>query len=161
VADLITTCFGGRNRKCAEAFVRSGSDWEVLERDMLGGQKLQGTLTAGEVYAVLQRTRSLHRYPLFNIIYRIMQRELPPAALVQLYHHVPKEEHHHHSHGHHSHGQQHGGETAAAGGQGGAAAAAAAATVQTPGSTRSDGGGGSSSSGSSSSSSSPGAKPNA
>lgn len=77
VADLITTCFGGRNRKCAEAFVTSGKvckphqgtaapklvailspvpprshacfplvccllqSWEDIEKEILGGQKLQ------------------------------------------------------------------------------------------------------------------------
>lgn len=55
VADLITTCFGGRNRRCAEAFVKTGKDWNALEEEMLNGQKLQGTLTAKEVYEVLKR----------------------------------------------------------------------------------------------------------
>merc|ERR1711943_108587 len=54
VADLITTCFGGRNRKCAEAFAKSvcaGSPktWQELEAALLGGQKLQGVLTSHEV----------------------------------------------------------------------------------------------------------------
>lgn len=50
VADLITTCFGGRNRKCAEAFVKAkgAKGWEQIEKELLGGQKLQGTLTAQE-----------------------------------------------------------------------------------------------------------------
>jgi hypothetical protein len=51
----ITTCYGGRNRKCAEAFVKTGKSWEQLETEMLDGQKLQGTLTAKEVFEVLSR----------------------------------------------------------------------------------------------------------
>merc|ERR1719238_1042602 len=39
VADLITTCYGGRNRKCAKAFVTTGKPWDVLEKELLGGQK--------------------------------------------------------------------------------------------------------------------------
>ena len=55
VADLITTCescahglgcgpradppgLGGRNRKCAEAYVKTRKPFDVLEREMLGGQ---------------------------------------------------------------------------------------------------------------------------
>lgn len=89
VADLITTCYGGRNRKCAEAFVRTGKDWDEIEAELLGGQKLQGTLTAVHVYEILENAGILHRFPLFNVIYKIMTKEVPPSELVRMYVHVP------------------------------------------------------------------------
>jgi glycerol-3-phosphate dehydrogenase (NAD+) len=84
VADLITTCFGGRNRKCAEAFAKTRSSWEDLEKEMLGGQKLQGTLTAIETFQVLSRKGQLHNFPFFHMVYRIVRSELPPEDLVKL-----------------------------------------------------------------------------
>lgn len=54
VADLITTCYGGRNRKVAEAFVTSGKTIKELETEMLNGQKLQGPETAEEVNYMLK-----------------------------------------------------------------------------------------------------------
>lgn len=36
------TSFGGRNRKCAEAFVTSGKTFDELEAELLNGQRLQG-----------------------------------------------------------------------------------------------------------------------
>jgi len=42
LADLIATCFSGRNRKCAEHFVRTGKNWDEIELELLNGQKLQG-----------------------------------------------------------------------------------------------------------------------
>ncbi|GCB76456.1 hypothetical protein scyTo_0018346, partial [Scyliorhinus torazame] len=54
VADLITTCYGGRNRKIAEAFTVTGKTIEQLEQDMLNGQKLQGPQTAVEINRTLK-----------------------------------------------------------------------------------------------------------
>merc|ERR1719352_341976 len=60
VADLITTCFGGRNRKCAAAFAESRTkgqaprSWEEIETTMLNGQKIQGTLTAQEIMPLIK-----------------------------------------------------------------------------------------------------------
>jgi len=88
VADLITTCYGGRNRKCAEAFAREQLDhkvngnkdtpancqqrWIRLEKVLLNGQKLQGTLTAKEVYISLKsRGGYLNEFPLMRTIYEI------------------------------------------------------------------------------------------
>eukprot|EP00929_Paragymnodinium_shiwhaense_P106738 TRINITY_DN7237_c0_g1_i5.p1 TRINITY_DN7237_c0_g1~~TRINITY_DN7237_c0_g1_i5.p1 ORF type:complete len:376 (-),score=94.26 TRINITY_DN7237_c0_g1_i5:290-1417(-) len=43
VADLVTTCFAGRNRRCAAAFARGEAEtFEDVEAKLLGGQKLQG-----------------------------------------------------------------------------------------------------------------------
>lgn len=91
MADLITTCYSGRNRKCAEAFAKeqqnqeqpkdrmsSGAQqvtceasWESIEKNLLNGQKLQGTLTAKEAYALLKSQDALEEFPLITVIYEI------------------------------------------------------------------------------------------
>ncbi|EER10434.1 glycerol-3-phosphate dehydrogenase, putative [Perkinsus marinus ATCC 50983] len=72
VGDLITTCFGGRNRRCAEAFARADGkkSWEDIESELLGGQKLQGTLTLLEIVDVLADAPIKKELPLFAAIYR-------------------------------------------------------------------------------------------
>ncbi len=90
VADLITTCYGGRNRKCANEFAkrRGGktayfdSDsciklWSVIESELLNGQKLQGTLAAQEVYNLLEARNLLQEFPLMTAIYEISFKGIP------------------------------------------------------------------------------------
>jgi glycerol-3-phosphate dehydrogenase (NAD+) len=106
MADLITTCYGGRNRKCAEAFARERLQqqqqqeeddvvlqddkaafhcqqlWQQVEEQLLNGQKLQGTLTAKEVYAVLQSRKVLDEFPLIKVIYEIAFLGKPVTTIV-------------------------------------------------------------------------------
>ncbi|XP_043664968.1 glycerol-3-phosphate dehydrogenase [NAD(+)], cytoplasmic isoform X1 [Vespula pensylvanica] len=82
VADLITTCYGGRNRKVSEAFVRTGKTIEELEKEMLNGQKLQGPFTAEEVNYMLKLKNMESRFPLFTAIHRICIGQLKPADLI-------------------------------------------------------------------------------
>jgi len=76
VADLVTTCFGGRNRKCADIFaknVKAGTkkEWDVIEAEELNGQKLQGTGTAKDVMTCLKKSACEAEFPLFTAIHEI------------------------------------------------------------------------------------------
>jgi len=83
IADLITTCYGGRNRKCAEQFVKTGESFERIEARLLHGQKLQGTVTAEEVHNFLAARKRIHAYPLFDKVYRIAFEGMPPKYLTR------------------------------------------------------------------------------
>ncbi|KAL0269677.1 UNVERIFIED_CONTAM: hypothetical protein PYX00_007327 [Menopon gallinae] len=82
VADLITTCYGGRNRKVSEAFVKTGKTIKQLEEEMLNGQKLQGPFTAEEVNYMLKNKKLEHKYPLFTAVHKICTQELKPQELI-------------------------------------------------------------------------------
>jgi len=83
VADLITTCYGGRNRKCAEAFAAAGKSksLETIEAELLGGQKLQGTLTAKEVNHILKMKGMEKDFPFFTTVYKISYEDTPLEAI--------------------------------------------------------------------------------
>ncbi|KAF5353662.1 hypothetical protein D9758_008625 [Tetrapyrgos nigripes] len=83
VADLITTSFGGRNRKCAEAFVKTGKSFAQLEHELLKGQKLQGVATADEIFHFLEARGRLEGYPLFEKVYRISFEGMDPKCLFE------------------------------------------------------------------------------
>lgn len=95
MADLITTCYGGRNRKCAEAFARDRAGvghiitkrecelkWEKIEEEMLNGQKLQGTLTVKEIHSLLDDKGLLEYFPLMKTIHEISFQGSPAENIV-------------------------------------------------------------------------------
>ncbi|KAK9737364.1 NAD-dependent glycerol-3-phosphate dehydrogenase N-terminus [Popillia japonica] len=82
VADLITTCYGGRNRKVSEAFVKSKKSIKQLEDEMLNGQKLQGPITAEEVNYMLKTKGMEDRFPLFTAIHRICIGEVKAEEMI-------------------------------------------------------------------------------
>ncbi|OAA61770.1 glycerol 3-phosphate dehydrogenase [Niveomyces insectorum RCEF 264] len=73
VADLITSCMGGRNFRCAKLAVERGVSVEEVERTELNGQKLQGTTTAKEVNSFLVARGLESRYPLFTAVNGILE----------------------------------------------------------------------------------------
>ncbi|KAL4089510.1 hypothetical protein QTP88_024534 [Uroleucon formosanum] len=83
VADLITTCYGGRNRKVSEAYVTSGKSIEELEKELLNGQKLQGPITAAEVNYMLKNKNMENDFPLFTTVHKICIGELKPSDLIE------------------------------------------------------------------------------
>ena len=82
IADFICTSYGGRNRKCAEAFVKTGKSMEELEKEMLNGQKLQGVLAAKEVAALLIAKGEVESYPLLSTVHMIATKQVPPEAIL-------------------------------------------------------------------------------
>ncbi|KAI9856156.1 MAG: glycerol-3-phosphate dehydrogenase [Vezdaea acicularis] len=70
VADLITSCSGGRNYRCAKLAVEKGVTVDEIEATELDGQKLQGTSTAIDVYGFLSKRGLEREYPLFTAVYR-------------------------------------------------------------------------------------------
>ncbi|KAI1774089.1 glycerol-3-phosphate dehydrogenase [NAD+] [Hypoxylon cercidicola] len=73
VADLITSCSGGRNFRCAKKAVEKGLSVQEVEQAELNGQKLQGTSTAVEVNSFLRRRNLEQEYPLFTAVYNILE----------------------------------------------------------------------------------------
>lgn len=68
VADLITSCSGGRNFRCAKMAVEKGITVDEVEKTELNGQKLQGTSTAVEVNSFLKSMGKEDEYPLFKAV---------------------------------------------------------------------------------------------
>ncbi|KAJ2082746.1 glycerol-3-phosphate dehydrogenase [Coemansia sp. RSA 988] len=81
MADVITTCYGGRNRRLAEEFVKTGKSMSQLERELLNGQKLQGYLTAGEVHSYIDSCGINDHFPLFTNIYEICYQGKHPRTI--------------------------------------------------------------------------------
>ena len=89
MADLVTTCFGGRNRKCADIYAKNvvagtKKEWDVIETEELNGQKLQGTGTAKDVMLALKGAGKEAEFPLFTQIHKIAFEGAAPATLIEI-----------------------------------------------------------------------------
>lgn len=72
VADLITTCSGGRNVKVGRYMAETGESAEVAEKKLLNGQSSQGIITAKEVHELLTNVNKTSEFPLFEATYQII-----------------------------------------------------------------------------------------
>ncbi|KAI4183060.1 MAG: hypothetical protein LQ346_006415 [Caloplaca aetnensis] len=90
VADLITSCSGGRNYRCAKMSVERNISIEEVEREELNGQMLQGVSTAKEVYGFLKARGKDDEFPLLVGTYRILHGEVKVEDLPDLMAGTPK-----------------------------------------------------------------------
>ena len=69
VADLITSCSGGRNFRCAKLAVEKNVDIREVEKSELNGQSLQGIGTAEEVNQFLESRGKEAEFPLMTAVH--------------------------------------------------------------------------------------------
>ena len=69
VADLITSCSSGRNYRCAKMAIEKGVGVDIVEKEELNGQVLQGLGTAREVNAFLKSRGQEEEFPLMTAVY--------------------------------------------------------------------------------------------
>ncbi|KAJ5820418.1 Glycerol-3-phosphate dehydrogenase [Penicillium riverlandense] len=81
VADLITSCSGGRNFRCAKLSVERNQPIEEVEKSELNGQKLQGTLTSAEVNKFLTKQGLEDQFPLFTAVNQILEGKMSVADI--------------------------------------------------------------------------------
>lgn len=84
VADVVTSCMGGRNFRCAKMAVERGESIFEIEQKVLNGQKLQGTSTAYEVNSFLKQQGLEHDFPLFTAVYNILEGKVDPREIPEL-----------------------------------------------------------------------------
>lgn len=84
MADVVTSCMGGRNFRCAKMSVERGMSIEKVEEMELNGQKLQGTSTAYEVNSFLKSKGREDEFPLFTAVYNILEGKIRPEQIPDL-----------------------------------------------------------------------------
>ncbi|GMM34950.1 glycerol-3-phosphate dehydrogenase (NAD(+)) [Saccharomycopsis crataegensis] len=84
VADLITTCSGGRNVRVGKFMAETGASAVEAEKKLLNGQSSQGIVTTKEVHDLLANDNATHEFPLFESTYQIIYNGLPMEKLPSL-----------------------------------------------------------------------------
>ncbi|CAI9735202.1 glycerol-3-phosphate dehydrogenase NAD+, cytoplasmic-like [Octopus vulgaris] len=82
LADLVTTCQGGRNRKLGEALVYSNKTLLELEEEILKGQSFQGPLVAKAVFEILKSKKMVEKFPIFVAVHLTCQRKMKTTDFI-------------------------------------------------------------------------------
>lgn len=91
IADLITSCYGGRNRRVSEELIKSGKPLVELEKTMLNGQKLQGPITSEEVNYMLKAKNLENEFPIFTAVYKVCTSEMSGPEFMECVKHSHSE----------------------------------------------------------------------
>ncbi|KAL7730517.1 hypothetical protein ACLKA6_000519 [Drosophila palustris] len=83
VANSVASSYADKNVTFAKSFVTTRKTVQEIEANLLNGRKLLGPVIAGEVHAYLERAKLQSEYPLFTILHRICQNEVPPDAILE------------------------------------------------------------------------------
>eukprot|EP00932_Pfiesteria_piscicida_P012560 SRR837773.23957.p1 GENE.SRR837773.23957~~SRR837773.23957.p1 ORF type:complete len:369 (-),score=144.64 SRR837773.23957:43-1071(-) len=79
IADLLTTCYSGRNWRCAKAYAQDPSQsWEDIEARLLNGQKLQGPSCCLEVQELIDCRNLREKLPLLTAIHGAVTKRIMP-----------------------------------------------------------------------------------
>ncbi|KAL4788848.1 NAD-dependent glycerol-3-phosphate dehydrogenase N-terminus-domain-containing protein [Aspergillus venezuelensis] len=73
IADLVASCYGGRNVRSATHAVEQGVSVGEIEEKEMNGQKLQGVSTAQAVYEFLEKHGKTDDFPLFVAVRNIVE----------------------------------------------------------------------------------------
>ncbi|KAG7933333.1 hypothetical protein KL934_003143 [Ogataea polymorpha] len=84
VADIITTCAGGRNVRVGRYMAEHKVSGFEAEKVLLNGQSCQGLHTTREVYELLAAKNVIDEFPLFKATYQIIYEGLPMEKLPEL-----------------------------------------------------------------------------
>ncbi|TDG49341.1 hypothetical protein AWZ03_004209 [Drosophila navojoa] len=83
LSDLVTSCYANRNRKLAEAFVKTGQPLNELESLLVPGHEPLGPVTAELVHIMLKKKGLEEKFPLFTAVFRICTGVYPLTRLVE------------------------------------------------------------------------------
>ncbi|EDV37170.1 uncharacterized protein Dana_GF13315 [Drosophila ananassae] len=83
ISDLVTSCYANRNRKLAEAFVKTGKPLSELEHILIPGHEPLGPVTAELVHHMLKKKGLEEKFPLFTTVYKICTGDYPLSRLVE------------------------------------------------------------------------------
>ena len=72
---------GGASTDAPALKTRNSAAWN--EKELLGGQKLQGTLTAKEVNHILKMKGMEAEFPFFTTVYKISYEDTPLSAITE------------------------------------------------------------------------------